>query len=125
MGDDHGIFAGATFFIISTRVVYKLAIYVVGMLMNSLFDHLPGLLSFIGHLLVNIASLTVDPIFAFVIYMAVRIQKENIVQDDLAQEIGTGDIMLVNGVELSDNVNSDNKGPYANILTADEEEMMM
>jgi len=45
--------------------------------------------------------------FCFVIYMSVRIRKENTTLEDIAMEIGNNDFAIANAVEMQDGVVKD------------------
>lgn len=91
-------------FIFCTELSFTLTMFLVGILTNLIFGHLPGPLAFIGHFFVNIVSQTLTPILAFVIYMAVRVRKENTAIEDLAMEIGNNEVAIANAVEMQDDI---------------------
>ena len=41
--------------------------------------------------------------FAFVLYMSVRIRKENTSKEDVAMEIGNNEVAIANAIEMQDN----------------------
>lgn len=61
--------------------------------------------------------------FAFVIYISVRVMKEHITSEVIANQIGSDDEAFEgDAVELSDKTFSyrDNKGSYANVISTEE-----
>jgi hypothetical protein len=47
--------------------------------------------------------------------MSIRVQTENITQEDLAHEIDSGDMPYANAVEMQTNKTNDSKGEYTNV----------
>lgn len=106
--------------IFCSQFCFNLSVFVVSMLINKIFDKLPGFLSLIGHLLVQIVGMAMAPIFCFVIYMSVRVNGENITQDEFTREIGDSDIVVADAVEMSETgLLNDNKGSYKNVEAAE------
>lgn len=102
-------------FIYCTIFCINVFLFIVGILTNSIFDQLPGLLAITGHIIVNLINMSVSPILVFVVYMSVRVQSENTTQEELILAIGTD---TINGVEMADALDmkvSIAKGPYTNV----------
>lgn len=79
-------------FVFCTQFCFLVTVTVLSILFNMLFDQLPHAFAFIGHLLVNIVSSSIAPVINFVIYMAVRIRRENVTKADVAMEIGNNEV---------------------------------
>lgn len=87
---------------------------VVDMALSALPDSL-GFINAIGHLCVSVTVYALGPILCFVLYMSIRVQTENITQEDLAHEIDSGDMPYANAVEMQTNKTNDSKGEYTNV----------
>lgn len=48
-------------FVICTRFMFNLFVMIVGMIVNSIFDQMPGVLAFLGHIFVSSASAAIEP----------------------------------------------------------------
>lgn len=75
-------------FIFCTLFCINSALIISGALANSIFDQLPGLFALTGHIIVNLISMSLSPILIVVIYMSVRVQSENLTQEEMILAIG-------------------------------------
>lgn len=87
-------------FIFCSQFTFFVAVFIVSILFNMMFSHLPGLLAGIGHMVVNIISNAIAPVFVFVLYMSMRIRKENVSQEDIALEIGN--TVVATAIDMED-----------------------
>jgi hypothetical protein len=102
-------------FIFCTIFCINFIMVVLGAVANNIFDHLPGFLALTGHIIVNLINMVIGPMINFVIYMSIRIQKENTTQEELNYAIGTD---TINGVEMAESLDEKggSKGPYTHVV---------
>ncbi len=109
-------------FIFCSQFSYHVVAMIVSVFINNILDHLPDVISVLGHLCVSLVTSSIAPVVAFVLYMSVRTRTENITQEDLALEIDSN-VPLAHAVEMSDAA-KDSKGLYANVNPNPNSEMI-
>lgn len=67
---------------------YAILFILFSSITNAIFDALGGI-GIIGHLIVNLAEPGINVIFPFVLYMSMRVQREELTQESFASQIGS------------------------------------
>lgn len=70
------------------------------LIVNSILAKLPAFLSVIGHLLINVFTVSIAPVLSFVLYMSMRVRDEGLDQNQFANEIGSS-VPIAEAVELN------------------------
>mmetsp|Transcript_19364 Transcript_19364/g.28630 ORF Transcript_19364/g.28630 Transcript_19364/m.28630 type:complete len:372 (+) Transcript_19364:130-1245(+) len=73
-------------FIFCSELGYRVIFIIAATILNLIFGELGTFLEILGHFAVSIAFSSIKPIFAFVLYMSMRIRSENITRDEFAEE---------------------------------------
>lgn len=88
-------------FIVCTIFAYNLGLLVFGLGSIVILEKLPPAIGIVFHLAINLLTMMIPPLLQNVLYMSMRIRKENATPEDIAQEIGFS-ITDYSQVQLSD-----------------------
>jgi hypothetical protein len=87
-------------FILCTVFCWNFLQLIAVLIVNSILAKLPAFLSVIGHLLINVFTVSIAPVLSFVLYMSMRVRDEGLDQNQFANEIGSS-VPIAEAVELN------------------------
>jgi hypothetical protein len=74
-------------FIFCNWLGFQVVMICLMVVIDLILNELPAALKVLGHLVVNVVSMTIGPILVFVLYMSVRIRSENLIQEKFTREL--------------------------------------